>query len=240
MKRALYDLKRRECLNTFDYYAWQTYVQAIGYEHITFDTSIYRLKKYPGGLPEAQERFNSILWPGPVLAGMGRSLGANAERVGTCQIQQIIGLGLGSKIPRLRSVLEPKQVEYTVTLRSMRNKPERNSDVGVWEEFARRIGAYLIDDYFNCRIPIEVRMALYAGARMNFGVMGGPMALLLWTTFPASIWCDPDCQPLLSSMRGHGMDVGGQWDFQLPHQRLVWQKPTLDSLMREFDAICRL
>jgi hypothetical protein len=233
---ALYDLadRDRRCPVTFDSYVWFTLIKMLGYDHVVFsNTDRIRTKKYPGGEEEARKRFETIVWPGPQFYGMGRSLGTDGDRVGTCNIRDLINEGYDISGPRLQSI-RPSGISapYTVTLRQMSKKPERNSE-DVWREFAARINAYVIEDWFVQHIALEDRVAVYAGSKMNYGVMGGPMAMLLWSPYPLSAWCDPGIESLTKSMDGHGMKPDGQWPFQLPNQRLVWKKPTLDALLEE-------
>lgn len=238
MRAALYDVSKRECPLTFDYYAWQCLVKAKGYDTVTFKNDVYRLKKYPGGVDEAKARFSSILWPGPNFACMSRATGTTGDFIGKWAIPDIVALGLEQNIPRMKSATKSLPgFDYTVTLRHMKNKEGRNSDRALWIEFAYRIGATIIPDYFDVPIALHHRFSMYAGARMNYGVMGGPLAMLLWTPYPISIWCDPECEPLIKSMKGHGCEIGQSWPFMLQNQKLIWQKPTLDALMAEFERI---
>lgn len=238
IKAALYDLRLRGCPTTYDYFVWLVQVKMMGYDSVCFATEQPRGKKHPGKATEALARFENFIWPSPPLIGMKRFRSSSGERIGSCLIPDTIRMmnDIGrTDIPRLKSG-NPLAVTYTVTLRSMAYKPERNSDEDVWRRFAQKIGAFVIEDHFVKPISLEDRLSILAGAKMNFGVMGGPMALLLWTPYPMSAWCDPGIDVLMRSMRGHDMDVGGQWPFQLPHQRLVWKQPALDNLMREFEC----
>lgn len=237
MKTALYDLKLIDCPTTYDYFVWLTQIRVMGYEHVVYDTTEFRHIKHPGGLAEAKARFENFIWPSTQFAGMGRSLGNQADRVGNCSIPDLIKLNAdsGRDIPRLKSILPPAKVKYTVTLRQMAFKPGRNSNLEVWKAFARWIGAHVIEDHFVQPISMAERMSLYAGAEMNFGIMGGPMALLLWTPYAFRTVCPPSSPYLTRSMGSHGMHVGKQWPFQLSNQKLVWEEQTLDNLMRMFE-----
>lgn len=235
MKAALYDLKLIDCPTTYDYFVWLTQIRAMGYDHVVYDTSEFRHIKHPGGLAEAKARFENFIWPSTKFAGLSCSLGNQGDRVGNCSIPDLIKLVPSGDIPRLKSIKPPANVKYTVTLRQMAFKPGRNSNLDVWKAFARWIGAHLIEDHFVQPISMAERMSLYAGAEMNFGIMGGPMALLLWTPYAFRTVCPPSSPYLTRSMGSHGMHVGKQWPFQLPNQKLVWEEQTLDNLMRMFE-----
>lgn len=240
MKAALYDLRLRECPTTYDYFVWLMQIQLMGYTHVNYKTDYIRAKKHGGDVVQARQRFDNFIWPSTLFAkGMTRAFGSSGDRVGNCMIPDLIKLLDVRSLPRLESIQEPANVKYTVTLRQMEYKPERNSDLEVWRKFAAEIGAHVIEDHFVKPITMQERMAFYAGANMNFGVMGGPMALLLWTPYPLSVWCDPAVEALTKSMNGHGMNVGGQWPFQLNSQRLVWKEPTLENLLAHFERIER-
>ena len=129
---------------------------------------------------------------------------------------------------RLKTVLPPRQVRYTVTLRNYTHRPYRNSDEALWREFAERIGALVIEDFFDQPISLHERVALYAGAEMNFGVTNGPMWLLFLTPYPVTMF---DCNATAPLWAQHGIEPGTQLPWALPGQRLVWEHPTIDDLM---------
>ena len=238
MKAALYDLKLEECPVTFDYYAWLAQIRLLGYDHVNFWNANHhiRTKKYGGNVAYTISRFESIIWPGPLFHGMTRSIANEGDRVGNISLQDTIKLANGRDIPRMRATKASEvQAQYTVTLRRATSKPERNSDEGLWREFARNIGALVIRDYSAKPIALEDRMAIYAQAKMNFGVMGGPMSMLIWTPYPACIFCDPTVEPIVGVMCGSGLDIGEQWAFQQANQRHVWKTQTMDNLMAAYE-----
>ena len=74
---------------------------------------------------------------------------------------------------------------------------------------------------------IHDRMALYAGAEMNFGVTNGPMGMLYLTDYPYTVF---DCLTNAKGFASHGIAVGGQIPWANDNQRLVWDKQdTLDQ-----------
>jgi hypothetical protein len=134
----------------------------------------------------------------------------------------------------LRSVLPPGSARYTVTLRhQVRKSPYRNSNEAAWRQFASDIGAILIDDYDDRPIHLHERVALYAGAEMNFGVSCGPMFLCSVTEYPCMIF-NWGCQrPFLEKV---GLRYGEQMPWFGKDQIAVWGPDDLPSIRRNFDA----
>jgi hypothetical protein len=224
---ALYDLRKRS--TTYDYFTWQVHVQSLGADEIVFQANEIVSTKY--GIKEAKKRFENFILPGPALSGMKCRFGNDGEDVGSSNIQDLI------KAPpfrRLKSVLPPASHRYTITLRQTFRKPERNSEEFIWREFGERIGALVIEDYSVEPIGLYERMALYAGAEMNFGIPNGPMNLLYYAEYPFILFCEPE--PNRKGFAGHGIKVGDQLPVALPGQRLVWERATMKTLLREFDA----
>lgn len=225
---ALYDLRKKS--TTYDYFTWQAHVQAMGADEIVFQADEIISTKY--GLKEARKRFENFILPGPALSELKCRLGTDGrDDVGSSMLQELI------KLPfrRMKSVLPARSERYTITLRQTFRKPERNSDEFIWREFARHIGAYVIEDHSVESISLYERMALYAGAKMNFGVPNGPMALLYLTEYPFMVFSEPATNS--KGFAGHNIKVGDQLPIAMPGQSLVWERPTVKILMREFEKI---
>jgi hypothetical protein len=142
---------------------------------------------------------------------------------------------LGVDIPRLKSIHPARNKRYTVTIRDTFHRPERNSDRATWLAFAKEINAHVIDDTAIKGIGLFERMALYAGAEMNFGIPNGPLCLLYYTEYPFRIYVDPDVNGIDFKRQGHADNDQLPW-FR-SNQRLVWTKPTLDTLLADFEKV---
>lgn len=216
---ARYDLSKR--LTTFDFFTWLVHVQTLGATSVVFDERTIKSTKWD--INESQRRVGNILKPGCAFAGMPYSTGCAGVDVGSHMLQNLFG----KPFRRLRTV-KPKGVErYTVTIRDTFHRPGRNSDRVRWLRFAKRIDAVVIDDYRIKPMHIHDRMALYAGAEMNFGVTNGPMGMLYLTDYPYTVF---DCLTNAKGFESHGIEVGGQIPWAKPNQRLVWDRQdTLDQ-----------
>lgn len=223
---ALYDLSRRT--TTYDYFTWQAIVQSHGADEIVFNTaSGWYTSKYPA--EECKRRFENYILPGPMLSGLPARIGRDGVDYGTHNYRDLFG----RDFRRFKSPLPPRSERYTVTLRQTERNAHRNSDVDLWRRFAKEIGAYVIEDHSVVPITLYDRMALYAGAEMNFGVTNGPMALLYFTDYPMAMF---DAQNS-KSWELHGITVGGQIPWCRENQRLIWKKPTLEMLLDYVKAL---
>jgi hypothetical protein len=150
----------------------------------------------------------------------------------------------------------------TITLRDYRFMTARNSDVGVWGEFAGRLAPrYLpvlvldteraldplppallgLEAFREASWSVPLRLALYERAFLNLGVNNGP---LLMGALSASVrllvfkMITPSVpQTTEEFMARLGFEVGGQLPFAGPFQRLVWEDDRLDVIEREFTAM---
>lgn len=204
-----------------------------GADHIVLDES-GGYKKFKGDA--LKERMTSIIEPSCALAGCGFSYSSKGKCEGP-RFGYHVSLLLKTyadfgKIVKLSSVLPAGSEEFTVTLRSYERHPERNSG-GDWRKFAKDIGAMLIEDYSVGKMPLHKRMALYAGARMNYFVVNGPCSLALFSDYPYTVF-----------MKNINVDYHlrhGWYRTQLPWargpQKCVWDKEdTYANLMEEFEC----
>jgi len=122
---------------------------------------------------------------------------------------------------------------YTVTLRRQATSPHRNSNDAAWHEFAREIGAIVIEDYDARPLHLHTRMALYAGAEMNFGVWCGPLTLCTLTRYPVMAFaCGRGKQEL--QMAKWGVLRGDNMPWCLPNQRVLWDDDELETIWQNF------
>src|SRR5262245_38840122 len=187
---ACFDLQHR--LPTYDFFCWLTHVKLLGATAFNIPRSRKFKMRKKWRPEETERRLANYILPGPALAGLPGAMGEEGDR--TIGSHLVVDLwrdiqNNGGYMPRLKSVLPPGQIKYTVTLRQQAYKSEKNSDPDVWREFARRIDAHVFEDYSVQPIGLHQRVAIMAGARMNFGVPNGPLSLLYWTEYPLCEVC---------------------------------------------------
>lgn len=223
-----YDLGKR--LPTYDFFCWLGHVKFLGATEVTISEGrkFFMRKKWTP--EETRARLNNYILPGPALYGLPCRIGEDGDReIGSHLLADLLRDVGDSEMPRMKSVLPPKNERYTVTIRESPHKPERNSNVKLWTLFARKIGARLIQDTWREPLGLYERVALYAGADMNFGVPNGPLSLLWWTDYPVSMWCDPEIATV--PFENQGIRMGEQVPWFRFNQRLVWRKPTMEALL---------
>ena len=227
---ARYDLSKRNI--SFDFYAWQTHAWLLGYREIVFKISDgYGQHREPQDV--LARRYQSIVKPGPDMIGMPWREGDDGEECASHYLQWIVQTW-NWDFPRLKSVKPAGTARYTVTLRNVPMHVRRNSNAPMWRKFAKEIGATVIEDWHDQPIDLYDRMALYAGAKMNFGVVNGPMGMLMLSKYPMQMW---DCGDVADRWAKHGVQAGTQLPWFLPGQSLVWERPTVGDLMAAVNRI---
>jgi len=222
--------KLSEKLASFEFFYWLVLVQSQGATKVVFDTRNPKLKNFTPG--DVKRRFYSILEPGPALAGMRGYIGSTQTEVKATASDLIPWVRAGNVFKRLRSIKPPVDCLYTVTIRDNRaGAPGRNSNREVWTQFANQIGAVLIDDYYDKPIHLHDRVALYAGAKMNFGVCNGPMHMLSLTPYPMAMFVNTE------SARGSSiktrLPAGEKLPWMLSNQHVIWKKDkSVDDLLQ--------
>lgn len=234
--RALYDCSRY--LTSFNFFEWLLQAEANGASVVVFDIRGMRSDKWSQS--KSLKRFWSICAPGPALIGLrhevfrpGNSLRTEARDVAQPGGKPLVDFWkAGRRFKRLKSVRPPKSVRYTVTLRKTERSPLRDSDEAIWRAFAQEIGALVIPDYDEQPIHLHERMALYAGAEMNFFVSNGPGVLCSFTEYPCMLFNTVHAR---GSLLADGLEDGAQYPWMLENQRAVWDLATPESLRRHFD-----
>jgi hypothetical protein len=235
--RAVYDLSRY--LTSFNFFEWLVQAEADGATEIVFDARRIRSDKWPADI--SRRRFESICLPGPALIGLpysvvwpwdDPSLLSGARDFGEPGGARLVKFcRRGRRFKRLTSVYSAGDARYTVTLRKTQRAPARNSDEEVWRDFARGIGAVVLPDYEESPIHLHDRMALYAGAEMNFFCSNGPGILCSLSTYPCMMF---NTHHARESLLGDGMKEGEQYPWMLGNQFAIWEEATQESLMRHF------
>jgi hypothetical protein len=87
---------------------------------------------------------------------------------------------------------------------------------------------------------LSLRMAVYELAWLNMAIMHGPMELCWYNekcryVVFIPIGAAPQCSP--EALREQGHEIGVDFRFSKPYQRLVWEADTLGTVDREFAAI---
>lgn len=223
---ARYDLGFRNA--SFDFFTWGTHVRLLGATSIVFGIDNVRSRKWDNA--EIMRRYYSIIRPGAELMGLPWREGDGGIEIGTHKLQGILELKRWD-FPRIVTKLPPGDKKYTVTLRKTTLKKFRDSNEAVWRQFAKEIGAHVIEDWSVKPIDLFERVALYAGAHMNFGVVNGPMGLLYFTPYPMMMF---DCKSCVFAWGKHGIKDNEQLPFALPNQRLIWEKQDIGAIRREF------
>ena len=224
--KALYQLSNK--IAGFDFYAWLVMQAQAGATEIVFDTRNPTTGKWP--LATVMKRFESILWPGPALLGLKASLGNQGAQLAPYHQRDLVRLSrAGVKFPRLKSVLPPGKERYTVTLRKTERSPTRNSNEAGWRTFAAEIGARVIPDYADEPIHLHERMALYAGAEMNFFVTNGPGILCMLSEYPAMYFDFDD-----KSGKNAGVAFGERYPFMLPQHHIIYEPDDLPVIRKHF------
>lgn len=233
--RALYPLSRY--LTSFNFFEWLLLAQAKGATKVVFDTRGMRENKWP--LAVARRRFESICLPGPALIGLPHEViedwdgrPHNAKDIAQPGGAPLVAFWkAGGRFKRLRSVRPAAKERYTVTLRKTQRSPARDSDEAVWRDFAQEIGALVIPDYDEKPIHLHERVALYAGAEMNFFVSNGPGVLCSFTEYPCILFNTVHAR---GSLLGDGIADGAQYPWMVKGQRTIWEEATPESLRRHF------
>ena len=223
---AVYDLSRYPA--NFNFLESLVAAATLGSKHIIFDdTRGYRAKFSKS---ETLRRVESILVPACALAGCTHSFGSGSGRDPGYHISTVLKVYREQgRLEKLRSVLPAKQEKYTVTLRKSKRYPERNSDEQSWRRFASEVGAIVIDDYDAKPIHLHERMALYAGAEMNYLVANGPIGLLMFSDYPYTAFMK-NVNPAYH--KEHGWQVGTQLPWANERQRFVWADDGYENIRR--------
>jgi hypothetical protein len=234
--RTLYDLSRY--LPSFNFFEWLVQAKALGATRVVFDVRNVRAKKWSHAT--CMRRFHSICVPGCALAELPyevigpTSLGAVVAReIAHPGGEYIVAFWRKhGRIVRLKSPKPAAEERYTVTLRKTERSPLRDSNDKAWREFAGEIGARVIEDYDVKPIHLHDRMALYAGAEMNFFVSNGPGVLCSFTEYPCMLM---NTHHAYGSLKADGLQWGDQYPWMLAdRQRAIWEQDTADNLRKHF------
>lgn len=229
--RVVYRLSER--VAGFDFFPWLVMERSRGATEVVLDTRNPNTGKWSPA--KVAQRIDSILAPGAALAGMTCSIGWEGDMEPTPGYSGplVEAVRAGLVIPRLKSVLPAGSARYTITMRREERAPSRNSDPKVWGDFAAEIGALIIPDYGDAPIHLHDRMALYAGAEMNFFVTNGPVMLGFLSEYPTMGFDVSESPP-----KHVGLDwrSGEKYPWLLPQHRQFYERPTAEFIRDRFYA----
>lgn len=228
--RALYDVSLD--IVGFDFFNWLVRAAGDGATSVVFRDTFVKTNKWPEAT--AKRRLRSILQPGPALVGLPASVGNEGRNLWSAHLGKLVrDVRAGKPIATLESVLPPGNAHYTVTLRNTQRAPLRNSNAPAWRAFAAEIGARVIEDYDDVPIGLHERMALYAGAEMNFFVCNGPMHLCSLSPYPLMCFA---ADKAIGAFENSGIAFGGQYPWMRENQRFIWEPDEPAVIRRHFDA----
>lgn len=154
----------------------------------------------------------------------------------------------------------------TITLREAEHWPHRNSNMTAWMDFAtylrnRDERVIFVRDTAKAREPmpwafeicppastdLHMRVALYERAKANLFVANGPSILAAfmekpWLCFvPIEDESSPYHANRPSFWRMHvGIDVGEQYPWSKPDQRLIWKRDDYQNIVKAWEEISTL
>jgi hypothetical protein len=174
-------------------------------------------------------RMASIVEPSCALAGLPFKYGGGHGIDPGYHISNVLRVfKKHGRLEKLKTVKDPAKVKYTVTIRDYGRYKERNSDLPAWRRFAEEVGAVVIEDYNTQPIHLHDRMALYAGAEMNFMTGNGPGSLLLYSDYP---YCIFNGKVNRAYHKEHGwLDEPLPWAVE--NQHVVWELDNYENIRR--------
>lgn len=229
---------------TYDICSYLAVAGSLGAKHIHF-CNVDRMAdwKYPREL--GWKRFGNITLPCVKLSGMTWSIGGMIPGIihgyYTGRVNEVYE-ELGS-VKLLKPTKAIKQDRYvTITVRESFRNGARNSNRKVWEEFKSdlRTDGYDVVWFDECEtepIDVEMRMAYYSGAVMNFGCNNGPMGLCWYSEAPYLTFNMAPDEKTLDMMNRFRFPPGTQYAYRTNKQRLVWEPDELSIIRREWDAM---
>jgi hypothetical protein len=227
--QAVYDLAKYPA--NFNFLEFLVAAKTLGAKHILFDDLNGYRPKFSKS--DTLARVESILKPACALAGctydFGRDKGLDPGYHMSAVLKLYKQVG---RIEKLKSVLPPKDVKYTVTLRNTKRYEYRNSGPD-WRRFAEEMGAFVIEDFGDNPVSLHERMALYAGAKMNFFVANGPVTLCLLSDYPYMAFMKNVNDAYHAEQ---GWERGSQLPWRVKDQHLIWTGDEYENIRRHADA----
>ena len=225
---VLYDMARH--IASFNVFEWLLLAHVKGARHVVVNRQRVKAAKWPEEI--VQRRIDSIVLPAPALLGMTCEIGSTGVDIGSPSGALAVQAWNSGRMPRLKTVRPAGKERYTVTLRKTHRANGRDSDEEAWRTFAGEIGARVIPDYDVEPIHLHDRMALYAGAEMNFFVSNGPGVMCSFSEYPCMIF---DTHLAAGSLKSDGVGGwGAQYPWMLKNQYAIWEAATLPNIRKHF------
>lgn len=150
----------------------------------------------------------------------------------------------------------------TITLREADYWPHRNSNVGAWFDVANWLESQgervvfvrdtakanmPLDPYEICpqaSLDLDARMWLYDNAKLNCFVSNGPWSLAQFSDKPLLCFTPPEPDGSVYEAntpafwrRAMGIEIGEQFPWHSPQQRLVFEKDSYENIVRAYEAL---
>jgi hypothetical protein len=223
--RAYYNLARQTV--TYNFVTWLVHAKTLGATEVVFDDS-QGIGDWKFSPPTAKQMFENVVLPACELWEMPYSFGTKGDITPSYLDKYLIETY--HKVGRIaKPKLLPGSVRYTVTIRdSIRNK-HRDSNREAWEDFAKEIGAVVIEDAYKVPLSLKERFALY-NSEMNFFCSNGPGALCFYSDLPYVFFSPPSADDTVH-------EVGFQYPWRNKNQIRVWAEDTPRNIRRAFEAM---
>lgn len=162
----------------------------------------------------------------------------------------------------MAKILRDEQPPVTITLREADHWRHRNSNIEAWMKFAQDLKAkgervIFVRDTAKAdlwglgaeicpeaSLDLHMRVALYERAKANLFVANGPCILAAfmdkpWLTFTP---IEPDDSIYKANTAAFwrmyiGVDVGDQYPWSTPNQRIVWQHDTYENIVAAWEKL---
>jgi hypothetical protein len=221
-------------------------VKTLGVKHINFinvdkiKTFKYQHLEEPKKI--AVNRFKNIVLPLCDLAGVSYSLYKSYTRFFARGLrfgymwEDVLKVYQSKGILWKSPLLRGKSDYVTITLRdSIRNKWRDSSPS--WLDFIKTFDSkklIILEDKEENAMSVYDRMKIYSGAKMNYSIANGPIALLIHSDAPYRIWIGSAAKDpgLYSQMKNAGLIKGSQFPFKRSNQELIWEMDTIESLLK--------
>lgn len=240
-----YDLSKHPASS--DYFSWLVMAKARRATEIVFGLDDVKTDMW--SRERVMRRVETMLIPGTEFAGLPCRVGNDGmrrqfPRPNAYELQKFAKRGY--KFDKLKSVLAPGKDRYTVTLRQDARIPEKNSNQPAWRQFAKEIGAAVIEDYDVKPMHVHEIMALYAGAKMNFGVNSGQFWLCALSDYPYAVFDtgDENKHPdrahhggMRSYFVRYGLKEHEKWAWFNDNQHVIWESDNIDVLRKHFERL---
>jgi len=217
------------------------------------------------GMPDREQMLNKVCRPVIDLLGAKEDPKAvNGYNIDFFSYKHLVDdCKSGTPVPKLKTKtkLKLKPGYVTITLREASYWPHRNSKLDEWLRFAKYLEdkgerVIFVRDTAKADEPIKgfqtfpqaakdlnIRMALYQGAKTNLFVANGPLTLALFSDVPWLKFFELDDQGAYNAGRSEywrqcvGLDPDKleQFPWSKPNQRIVWKPDYYTNLVTAWE-----